>query len=229
MKKIALSLIAAASAAFSTASAEDLQVSTSVDYVTEYVFRGVELADAAVQPAIDFAYGDAAFGIWSSLPSNNDDGSDTEFDFYGSYNVALNDLVSADFGGTVYAYPNTANQIDGNDYSLEPFALFSFDTVLTPSILLAYDIDLENFTIEGGIGYSWDLPYENTTLDLGAYLGDVEQDAGNDYIYYGVDTSVTYQMTENGSFGVGLSYANNDADASADNNLIGSVSVSASF
>ena len=87
----------------------------------------------------------------------------------------------------------------------------------------------ENFTIEGSVGHSWDLPYENTTLDVGAFVGNVEEDAGTDYIYYGIDTGVSYQMTENGSFGVGLSYANNDKNASADNNLFGSVSVSASF
>ena len=237
MKKIALSLIAAASAAFSTASAQgpELEVSTSVDYVTEYVFRGQELADAAVQPGVGLAYGDVNFGVWSSFATNNDaksedaNASDNEFDLYGSYSVALSDLVSADFGWTLYYYPNTSNQIDGNDYTNEPFASFSFDTILSPSLMVAYDLDLENITVEGGIGYSLDLPYANTTLDLGLYLGDVEVDSGSDYIYYGLDSSVNYQMSANGSIGVGLSYASNDLDDTADNNLIGSVSVSASF
>jgi uncharacterized protein (TIGR02001 family) len=238
MKKIALSLITAAAAAFSTASASDLTVTVTNDYVTEYIFRGVELADASVQPGIEFGYGDATFGIWSSFATNNDDNgvagstvadSQNEFDIYGSYNFGLSDIVNVDLGWTLYYYPNTSAPIDGNDYSNEPFAQFNFDTLLAPSVLLAYDIDLESFTIQGSIGHSFDLPYENTTLDLGAHVGNVELDVGEDYIYYGANAGINYQMTEHGSFGIGLAYDNNDADLAADSNLTASVSVSASF
>lgn len=229
MKKIALSLITAASAVFSNLSAEELTVSTSVDYVTEYIFRGVELGDAAIQPGVELGYGDATFGIWASTTTNHDDPGQDEVDFYGSYNFVLSDMVNVDLGWTMYYYPNIANKIDGKDYTNEPFATFSFDTFLAPTLMAAYDIDLETFTLEGGIGYSWDLPYDNTTLDLGAYIGSVEVDSGSDFIYYGIDSSVTYQVTDNGALGVGLSYSSNDLDGAADNNLSGSVSVATSF
>jgi len=50
-----------------TAYAEDaeLSVSTGVDFVSQYVFRGVSLADDAVQPYVEASYG----GPWRDILS----------------------------------------------------------------------------------------------------------------------------------------------------------------
>jgi len=68
MKKLLLgtaTLLAAASAPLA-AQAEDVSVSTSIDYVSEYVFRGVSFARGAVQPGIEVSKGDFTVGVWTS-------------------------------------------------------------------------------------------------------------------------------------------------------------------
>ena len=51
MKKLGLALVSAtmmSGLAPVTAHAGDISVSTSIDYVSDYVFRGVSLADSAI-------------------------------------------------------------------------------------------------------------------------------------------------------------------------------------
>ena len=69
MKKL-LVAACAATAMFApmTASAGDVSGSASLDYVTDYVFRGVSFAGAALQPGIELAVGDAYVGVWGSTP-----------------------------------------------------------------------------------------------------------------------------------------------------------------
>ena len=44
--------------------AGEISGSVSVDYVTEYVFRGVSYAGAAVQPGAELSAGGFTLGVW---------------------------------------------------------------------------------------------------------------------------------------------------------------------
>jgi len=68
MRKLLLgtaSLMIAATAPMA-AQAQDVSVSTSIDLVSDYVFRGVSLADTAIQPGVEVAVGDFTVGGWFS-------------------------------------------------------------------------------------------------------------------------------------------------------------------
>ena len=49
-----------------TANAQDVSVSTSIDYVSDYVFRGVSLADSAIQSGVEASLGAFTAGAWFS-------------------------------------------------------------------------------------------------------------------------------------------------------------------
>ena len=108
MKKIFLgtaTLLAAATTPMA-AQAQDVSVSTSIDYVTEYVFRGISLESEAIQPGVEVSLGDFSAGVWASTGLGSDSQADTdEVDFYAGYSFGLTELVSASVGGTWYHYP----------------------------------------------------------------------------------------------------------------------------
>ena len=83
MKKIAAIVLAAAVSVASLSAQEDSSYSISMDfpYVTEYVFRGVGLAEESIQPSIELASGDLYAGVWTSQPVAGA-GVANEVDFY---------------------------------------------------------------------------------------------------------------------------------------------------
>ena len=122
----------------------DVSVSVSIDYVTEYVFRGVSFEDEAIQPGIELGFGDFTIGTWASAGLGSDSLADTdEIDFYAGYSWDLSDMVSASVGATWYHFP------DGTD-TYEGYVCLGFDTALAPSLTAYYDVELEALTLEGG-------------------------------------------------------------------------------
>src|SRR5690606_22332390 len=89
---------------------EDLSMSVTFGWESEYVFRGVQRADEIYAPSIDFSMGGAYAGVWAALPVDDDGvlGGGHETDFYAGYGLALSDLVSLDLGVTYYTYNNSA-------------------------------------------------------------------------------------------------------------------------
>jgi len=217
MKKLLLgtaSLIIAATAPMA-AHAGDLSVSTSVDYVTDYVFRGVSLADSAIQPGVEVAVGDFTVGAWFSTGVGETSIlAGDEVDLYASYSFALSDLVSTDVGVTYYHYPQGGSLFstnDGGSGTYEVFASLGFDTALSPSVSAYYDFTLEAFTIEGGVGHSF-AAGDKTSFDLGATVGLVDGD-GFSYEYGQASASLGYAFTDAVSAYVGANYALSSEDS----------------
>jgi len=175
-----------------------VSVSTSIDYVTEYVFRGTSFEDAAIQPGVEVALGDFSAGVWASTGIGENSLADTdEIDFYAGYGFTLSDTVSASIGATLYHFPDASD-------SLEFSAGLGFDTVLSPSITAYYDIDLEAFTLEGGLGHSVPLA-ENTSFDLGLTAGLVDVDGGS-YEYAQASAAIGFAFTDDVSSYVAANY-----------------------
>lgn len=185
MKKFLLAACAATVATFApmTASAGDITGSVSLDYVTDYVFRGYSLAGDALQPGIELAVGNFYGGIWGSTPLGTSSalGGD-EIDFYVGYGFGLSDTVSADLGLTYYHYPQAGDFLSEDAGTYELYGGLSFDMPLAPSLYAYYDWTLEAFTVEGAVGHSFAMS-ENLSLDLGATAGVVSapDDAGWEY------------------------------------------------
>ncbi len=212
MKKL-LVAACAATAMFApmTASAGDVSGSASLDYVTDYVFRGVSFAGAALQPGIELAVGDAYVGVWGSTPLGTASalGGD-EIDFYAGYGFGLSDSLSADVGITYYYFPQTGGFLSDDAGSYEVYGGLSLDSVLSPSVYAYYDLTLEALTLEGSIGHSVGLS-DSVSLDLGLTGGLVDVSGGS-YEWATGSASIGFPIGGAVSGYVGVNYSLNSED-----------------
>lgn len=207
MKKILLgttSLLIAATVAM-PAQAGDISVSTSIDYVTEYIFRGVTLESGAIQPGVEVALDDFSVGVWASTGLGSDSLADTdEVDFYAGYSLGLSETLSASFGGTWYHYPDAQDTFEVN-------AGLSLDSILSPSVTAYYDFTLEGFTLEGGVSHS--LPVaEKTSIDLGLTVGLVTAENDVNWEYGTASAALGYGFTDDVSAYLGANYTLSSSD-----------------
>ena len=212
-RTLAASLLAlSATLAAAPAMAQDVSVSVSVDYVTEYVFRGVTLAEDAIQPGVEVGIGDFYVGGWFSAAFGDTSiFSGDEFDLYAGYGIALSDTLALDVGATYYHYPQGPGgffESDGGgvDGTYEVYGGLSFDTVLAPSVYAYYDLDLSNLTLEGSIGHSIPLA-DATSLDLGLTAGLVAADGDGDYEYGQASAALTHGFTDDVSVYASANFA----------------------
>ena len=227
MKNLALKFtLPLATLVFSaTATAQDesgLSVSVSVDYVTEYVFRGTTLAGNAFQPGAEIAFGDFTAGVWASIASGEESNAFAdEIDFYANYGFALSENISADVGATLYHYPQSGGVLDigANDAStLEIFGGLGFDAPLAPSITAYYDFTLKTFTLTGGAEHSFPLG-EKTSFDIGANAGFVTTDGPGDYQFGTLSGALAYGFDDNTSVYIGLNGGLSSQNTFADTNF----------
>jgi len=179
----AIAAIAAFAAVPTTASAQDVSVSTGVDIVSDYVFRGVSLADTAIQP-----YAEASVGL-----------SDT---------VSLDAGVTYYHypqGGSLFETEG------GGAGTYEVSLAAGFDMPFAPSIAAYYDLTLEAFTVEGGVSHSIPVS-DKSSFDLGATVGLVDGD-GFSYEYGSASAALGYALSDNTSAYVGGNFAVNSDDA----------------
>lgn len=194
----------------------ELSVSTGVDFVSQYVFRGVSLADDAVQPYVEASYGNFTVGGWfSTAIGANSVAAGDEFDLYVGYSVPLDSSISLDLGATYYHYPQGGDFFeteDGGAGSYEVSAAVGFgDVPLAPTVAAYYDFTLEAFTLEGGIGHSVAIG-ESQSLDLGLSVGLVDGD-GFSYEYGQASAAVSHAFTDDVSAYFGANFALNSEDA----------------
>jgi uncharacterized protein (TIGR02001 family) len=223
MKKILLTGIAALAACVSSYGQYSLSV--DITYATQYIFRGVQLADGALHPSIEGSSEDFYAGIWFATPLENrsSGGWGDEVDVYAGYTPALSDTVALDIGGTYFTYPSSDN-------TFEIFVGANFDLEgITPGVYVYRDLDLETWTYQGNIGYSIPLEAMGASLDLSASVGFVDPDDGDSYTYWGASAVIPYKLADNATVSLGLHYASNDIEFAEDNFLYGTVGVTVGF
>ena len=207
----------AATAVAPTAFAQDSELSFSAgaDVVTQYVFRGVSLADDAVQPYLEASYGNFTLGGWASLgiAENSDAGAD-EFDLYVGYSVPLDSSISVDLGATYFHFPEFGSFFEtegGAVGTYEVSASVGFGEVpLSPSVTGYYDFTLEAFTLEGSVGHS--IPFGGQSLDLGLTGGLVDADGGGDYQWATASAAVSHSFNDDVSGYLGANFTLNSDD-----------------
>ena len=202
MKNLLLSLITAF-ATTTTANAQDLYITSTVGYESNYVFRGAELADDIFHGEIELSFLEFYAGLWAAQPLQGD--QNNEVDFYAGYGFAASDLVIVDLGGTVYHYPEASTDEEDTTYELKIGAVF--DLMLTPAAYLFYDFELDIATFETSAGHSVTLS-DTTYLDFGAYIGHIEPDAGNSQYYLGATADISHSFSETASGAIGLRVSN---------------------
>jgi len=215
MKNLTLAaalLCATAIAPAAYAQDSDISVSTGVDYVTEYVFRGTSFAGSAVQPFAEASIGNFTVGGWFSTAIGEDSvPAGDEFDLYAGYSVPLEGSISLDLGATYYHFPQGGGFFstnDGNSGSYEVSASVGFgDVPFEPSISAYYDFTFEAFTIEGSAGHS--IPVgESQSFDLGLTVGHVEVSGGS-YEWGTASASLGHSFTDDVSMYIGGNYSLN--------------------
>lgn len=171
MNKLLIAAIAGFSAAPLSALAADAApppytLTTNVNLVTDYYFRGITQTwhRPAIQGGADYVHGSGWYaGIWGSNVTNNSypGGSALEFDYYGGYNGKFND----DFGWTAgvhgYAYPGADFKKNAGAGAATPsvkYDTFEWNAGLSWKWLSAkYSQQLTNwFGVDTGSGYDGD-------------------------------------------------------------------------
>lgn len=178
-----------------------------IDYVTEYVFRGVSFADEAIQPYVETSFGDLTVGVWASIATG--DGKDVagdEIDIYASYSIPVNsEAYTLDAGVTYYHFPSGGSLFatdGGSAGTYEASLSAGFNAPFEPSLTAYYDLTLEAFTLEGGLSHS--IPVTDVfSLDTGLTAGLVEGDGGVSYQYGSLSASLGYALSDTVSAYVG--------------------------
>jgi len=205
-------------------------VTMDMPVVTKYVFRGVQIAKSSFQPSVQLTSGNLYGGVWSSVPLRNkhEEIASTEVDLNVGYMAKLTEKLTADIGVNGYFYPNKSH--DDGDYSVESFVGLNLELGnFTPKVYVYRDFNLDNYTVQGSLGYSVPLKKFGTSLDFSVTAGSVFQDDGEDYNYCGVGVNVPYKLSDRVKLNVGLSYTANDLKGVDDPGLWGSASIGITF
>jgi len=189
-------------------------------FTSHYLFRGVELAGACFQPAVDYTKGPLSLGVWSSFAMEDrvDGDSDPEIDLYGSYTFSSeSEAFSIVPGFNLYTYPD-AEKSDGlYTATFEPSlaAIFSVAGVeFTPKVY--YDFMLEGATYEITAAVALPLTSLGTELDFSASVGtfkwnevaaDTSPPVKNWGDYWTVGVAVPVQVTARSNVTVAVIYS----------------------
>ena len=190
----------------------DFELSANVGFVSEYSFRGIAQSNEnpAVQGGFDVVHDSGLYGgVWGSNVNFNDgDEAQSEFDVYGGYSGAFND-VSYDVGLIYYAYPGANSSlnydfVEGAVAAGYDFAVLSASASINYSpeyfgdsgdafyYAAAVDVPLPaDFTLSGHVGYQ--------TIDNNAAFGVpdyTDWSVGIGYSLAGFDMSLQYVDTD---------------------------------
>ena len=134
---------------------------TSVDFLSHYMWRGQQLSDKAViQPVVEVTYGGFGFNYWANYDLHTAEVSETDYTPFYTFSVDKFDFT---LGGIYYAF-------NGADDTFEFFTSVGYDTLLSPTISAYFDVDEGSGTwLTASIGHSFELPY-GTALNLGALV-----------------------------------------------------------
>jgi len=198
---------------------DDIEITSTLDTVSEYVFRGVSLGENSVQPGTEISLGGFYVGSWYSAGFGSEsDAQADELDLYVGYSLPLGDDISVDVGGTYYHYPQSGSLFetgdDGAAGTYEVFGSAGLNNVpLSPTGSVYYDFTLDNLTLEGSVGHSFDLPRDLWTADVGVTGGHVDQGGGGSYQWATGTIALNKQIIEAVSFSLhGNLTLNSDAD-----------------
>lgn len=211
-----LSLTAIAPSAF--AQDDGIYPTSSIASVSEYVFRGVSLGGASIQPSTEIgtSFG-LTVGAWYSagLGSDSDVQAD-EIDLYANYSVPFEGPFSVDIGGTYYHYPQSGSFFETEDGAAGSYEFYGSvglkNAPLSPVLTAYYDVTLENLTLEGALVHNIDLPRPGWSADLGLTAGHVDSDQGVNYQWGTATIAAKKDVTDNIDFYISGNFTLNSED-----------------
>ncbi len=219
--------------------ASSYSITTDFTYASEYIFRGLELSDQALQPSVNVKSGNLSLGVWSSQALSNRSAvfaQGSEIDVFGGYSFTLTESYTLTLGGTIYLYPSARPSLGEIDKTVEPSLSVSGPIgPLSGSATYYKDLDLEADTFQFSLGYSIPLPDEKGSFDLSATygladIGDTNAglpgSSGLDYRYWAVSAAWSHKLTSAATLKVSANYTGVSRVTGAPKNLWFSVGVS---
>jgi len=164
----------------------------SIDYASQYVFRGVLLSEEAIQPTVNLQYGPAYLTSWASRPAARGRQA-SEID----YTIGATAPFGLDGGVTSYTYT------DGAKTTWEPYLGFSRDVgdKTKASIYAFRDTVLRITTFEVKASFSL-VSIDKIEASVDGVIGVSKGRELPSYSYWSGGTTVKYQFTK-GTFVVG--------------------------
>jgi hypothetical protein len=195
----------------------DIEVSASVDYYSNYLWRGFTLdKDPVIQPGVSISALGFSYNFWSSWDAGGDDElASDELDYVFDYTRELNDLISVSVGHTYYDFPAT------NLYSREFYAgvglsrIPGLDWPIETSVTYYHDYGDEGNGGGDGNYVSLDASYSYTligdlgiTADFGLHWGyNNELFIAGDGYDLGLSFGFTIPLTDSLSISPTVNYA----------------------
>jgi hypothetical protein len=212
----ALFAVAGLRAETDSAPKSSYSITTDFLYVSEYIFRGLEQQDAALQPAVTFTKDTLSLGVWSSQALANKTlawSQGSEIDVWGSYGIPLG-KATLTLGGTAYLYPSARPSFGEPDSTWELSTAISGPVgPLTGTATYFHDFVLDSDTFQFNLAYSLSLAAGTLDFsgfyglnDIGDGNGDLPGDGGIDYKYFGVGAAYTYKVTNTTAFKFSVNY-----------------------
>jgi hypothetical protein len=222
-----------------------LALDTSVKFQTDYAYRGRKELGKVFIPSVEIGYpafeggtiytgADAVLGIGSVTFGNR-------ISPYFGVTYDVTDMFRVDVGYVhnfhtslgprhvvffkdIDEYRLTESMVKRN--TSEFYAGVIAEVLLTPSLYVSYDAGRREISLEGEVGYTFDLSQysiQGLGIDLGAKLGfdsarrpygmDYDSDihGKKGYLYYGVSADLVYGVNSNAKAKVGVAYEGNSA------------------
>ena len=144
-------------------------ITSEFTYASEYIFRGIEQQDHAIQPALTFTRDSLTLGLWTSQALNHRSQSwseGNEVDLTIGYGVNLAPDVTLTVGGTYYYYASARPSRGEPDDTYEPsLAITGPLGPLNGSATYYHDFVLRSDTLLVSAARGFPLPGERGAVD----------------------------------------------------------------
>jgi hypothetical protein len=199
MKNKLLTLTALAVFSINAASAGSL----STGYGSDVFRRGSLIAEDSLQTSASYDTSKGGFDVSVGAQTAHSAGADSDvYILSGGIGKSLGSLLSV-YGGLEHF-----EQLDGAS-NLDVVLSADFDTLLSPTLSAARNIDESQYTFEAGVSY--DISINNIDLSVRGTLGNTDLNTGDNIDYYSVGISASKNLAKNLVLSLSADQVNSDA------------------
>ena len=199
MKNKLLTLTALAVFSINAASAGSL----STGYGSDVFRRGSLIAEDSLQTSASYDTSKGGFDVSVGAQTAHSAGADSDvYILSGGIGKSLGSLLSV-YGGLEHF-----EQLDGAS-NLDVVLSADFDTLLSPTLSAARNIDESQYTFEAGVSH--DISINNIDLSVRGTLGNTDLNSGDNIDYYSVGISASKNLAKNLVLSLSADQVNSDA------------------
>jgi len=199
MKNKLLTLTALAVFSINAASAGSL----STGYGSDVFRRGSLIAEDSLQTSASYDTSKGGFDVSVGAQTAHSAGADSDvYILSGGIGKSLGSLLSV-YGGLEHF-----EQLDGAS-NLDVVLSADFDTLLSPTLSAARNIDESQYTFEAGVSH--DISINSINLSVRGTLGNTDLNTGDNIDYYSVGISASKNLAKNLVLSLSADQVNSDA------------------